>query len=51
MKGKRFAAIEELIEKSKQELFGIPKERFRSVLRIGRNAIRRISVLYPRGLL
>ena len=47
MKVKRFATIEEIKEKSKQELLAIPKVSFRNVLRIGKHA--GISVLYLKG--
>ena len=45
----RFATIEEIKEKLKQELLAIPKGRFRSVSRIGKNAD--INILYLRGLI
>ena len=44
MKGKRLVTIEEIKERSKQELFAIPK----SISRIGKQA--GISVLYLRGV-
>ena len=49
-KGKRFTTVEEIKEKSKQELLAITKSviSFRSVLRTGKNA--GISVLYLRGV-
>ena len=48
MKGNRFATMEEIREKSKQELSAIPKSAYRNVSRIGKNAS--ISVLYLRGV-
>ena len=48
IKGKRFATIEEINEKSKEELLAIPKSAFQlSVSTIGKNAGR--NVLFLRG--
>ena len=38
VKGKRFAMIEAVKEKSKKGLLAMPKARYRSVSRIGKNA-------------
>ena len=46
--GKRFTTIEEIKEKSKQELLAIPKAHFRSVSRNGKNAA--LCILYLRGI-
>ena len=48
MKGKRFATIEEIKEKSKQEPWRYQRVRFRSVSRIGKNA--GVNVFYLRGV-
>ena len=50
MKGKGFATIEQIKEKSKQELLAIPKKRLKSVSRIGKNAVLYLRAGYFEGV-